>query len=111
MTSYNPAPIETSEAILPSKQSTGTSTTAEFSATPQSGNGIPPSVVADVDYPNVQDTTESQQAATAPGAGGVVEEKLPFKEQVNGYAKKFAGSVFRNKDEKEFGEKKLQGEI
>jgi len=55
---------------------------------------------------------DPQQAATAPGTGGIVqsENKLPFKEQVNGYAKKFAGTFFGNKDEKEFGEAKLRGE-
>lgn len=31
--------------------------------------------------------------------------------QVNGYAKKIAGTFFRNPEEKEFGEKKLKGEI
>lgn len=36
---------------------------------------------------------------------------LAHENQVNGYAKKFAGSVFGNKGEKEFGEKKLDGEI
>jgi hypothetical protein len=30
--------------------------------------------------------------------------------QVNGYAKKIAGTVFGNKEEKEFGDKKLHGE-
>lgn len=29
--------------------------------------------------------------------------------QVNGYAKKFAGTIFRNEEEKKFGEAKLEG--
>jgi hypothetical protein len=29
--------------------------------------------------------------------------------QVNGYAKKIAGTVFRNEDEKKFGQAKLEG--
>ncbi|RSH95352.1 hypothetical protein EHS25_000439 [Saitozyma podzolica] len=79
--------------------------------TSTTGNAVPPSVVADHPYPNVPETTAGQQAATAPGAGGVVDEgtKLPFKEQVNGYAKKFAGTIFRNEEEKKFGEAKLEG--
>ncbi|ALO68996.1 hypothetical protein CNF02875 [Cryptococcus deneoformans JEC21] len=54
----------------------------------------------------------SQEAATAPGSGNMTEhsEKLSFKEQVNGYAKKFAGATFRNREEKEWGEKKLAGD-
>lgn len=64
---------------------------------------VPPSQVADVDYPNVPDTTVPQQGpllrfavgwivsdrasgATGPGQGSTVEEssadKVPFKEQV-----------------------------
>ncbi|KAK1922522.1 hypothetical protein DB88DRAFT_512041 [Papiliotrema laurentii] len=71
----------------------------------------PPSQVADVDYPNVPERAEPQQAATGPGTGGIVEQdKIPFKEQVNGYAKKFAGTIFNKPEEKEFGEKKLRGE-
>nr|ODN90654.1 hypothetical protein L203_01765 [Cryptococcus depauperatus CBS 7841] len=51
-------------------------------------------------------------AATAPGSGGVIDSnKIPFKDQVNGYAKKFAGATFGNAREKEWGEKKLAGEI
>ncbi|EIW67033.1 hypothetical protein TREMEDRAFT_64900 [Tremella mesenterica DSM 1558] len=70
-------------------------------------------IVADHPYPNVPATGEPQQAATAPGTGtnisdSSVPEKIPFKEQVNGYAKKFAGKTFRNPEEKEFGEKKLK---
>lgn len=30
--------------------------------------------------------------------------------QVNGFAKKFAGKVFNNKEEEQFGEAKLQGD-
>ncbi|WVQ64001.1 uncharacterized protein L199_002160 [Kwoniella botswanensis] len=80
---------------------------------------VPPSVVASgTGLPAAPiEHAEAQQAATAPGSGGVVEqpnpnteEKVTFKDQVNGYAKKFAGAVFRNDGEKEFGEKKLQGE-
>ncbi|WVW79248.1 hypothetical protein I302_101214 [Kwoniella bestiolae CBS 10118] len=79
---------------------------------------VPPSVVASgTGLPSApKEYAEAQQAATAPGTGGVVEQpgaegdKITFKDQVNGYAKKFAGAVFRNEGEKEFGEKKLQGE-
>ncbi|KIR35091.1 hypothetical protein I352_02358 [Cryptococcus deuterogattii MMRL2647] len=54
----------------------------------------------------------SQEAATAPGSGNISDhsEKLSFKDQVNGYAKKFAGAAFRNPEEKEWGEKKLAGD-
>lgn len=38
------------------------------------------------------------------------QNQVPFKEQVNGYAKKIAGTVFGKPEEKEFGEKKLRGE-
>ncbi|WVF65659.1 hypothetical protein IAT40_000390 [Kwoniella sp. CBS 6097] len=77
---------------------------------------VPPSVVAAGTGVPVapKEFAEPQQAATAPGTGGVVEEtgeKVPFKEQVNGYAKKFAGAIFNNDREKEFGEKKLDGQI
>ncbi|WVQ81416.1 hypothetical protein IAT38_003540 [Cryptococcus sp. DSM 104549] len=75
----------------------------------------PPSIVAmGTGVPSApKDYAEPQQAATAPGSGGVVDskEKLPFKEQVNGYAKKFAGATFGNQKEKEWGEKKLAGEL
>jgi hypothetical protein len=33
-----------------------------------------------------------------------------YSSQVNGYAKKFAGTIFNKPEEKEFGEKKLRGE-
>ncbi|KAL7421340.1 hypothetical protein Q5752_004225 [Cryptotrichosporon argae] len=66
--------------------------------------------VADV-QPTVYEEPAGQQAATAPGTGTeAAAEKVPFKEQVNGYAKKFAGKVFRNEDEVRLGEAKLNGE-
>ncbi|KAK8843382.1 hypothetical protein IAR55_007039 [Kwoniella newhampshirensis] len=101
----------------------GTNTTSAAATQPRSGlatsPAAPPSIVAQgTNLPAAPlDLNEPQQAATAPGTGGVVEqststtEKIPFKEQVNGYAKKFAGTVFRNPEEKEFGEKKLDGQI
>jgi hypothetical protein len=41
----------------------------------------------------------------------VIDTKHKADSQVNGYAKKIAGTFFRNSEEKEFGEKKLRGEI
>ncbi|WVN87773.1 uncharacterized protein L203_102968 [Cryptococcus depauperatus CBS 7841] len=76
--------------------------------------GFQPSIVAiGTGLPSVPpETAEPQQAATAPGSGGVIDSnKIPFKDQVNGYAKKFAGATFGNAREKEWGEKKLAGEI
>ncbi|WWC91299.1 uncharacterized protein L201_006242 [Kwoniella dendrophila CBS 6074] len=93
-----------------------TTTTTAPQPTVAQNEAVPPSIVAaGTGVPAAPlETAEPQQAATAPGAGGVVEQtsdqKISFKEQVNGYAKKFAGTVFRNEDEKEFGEKKLQGQ-
>ncbi|WVQ75455.1 hypothetical protein IAR50_005080 [Cryptococcus sp. DSM 104548] len=76
----------------------------------------PPSIVAAGTFvPSAPvETAEPQQAATGPGSGGLVQDdahKLPFKEQVNGYAKKFAGATFGNEKEKAWGEKKLAGEL
>merc|ERR1712137_121674 len=52
------------------------------------GSAMPKSVVADHDYPNVPERAEPQQAATGPGTGQTVgTEKVPFKDQVQGYAK------------------------
>ncbi|WWD21100.1 hypothetical protein CI109_105581 [Kwoniella shandongensis] len=123
-----PQPIQTSESTLTSSApghgpSAGAAPTSSGLGTTHAQAGLstspaaPPSVVAQgTNLPSApKDLNEPQQAATAPGTGGVVEqsttEKIPFKEQVNGYAKKFAGTVFRNSEEKEFGEKKLDGQI
>ncbi|WRT68963.1 uncharacterized protein IL334_005945 [Kwoniella shivajii] len=99
-----------------------TSTSTAYNPAPstlsnESQEDVPPSIVAaGTALPSAPtQPVEPQQAATAPGTGGVVEdtsgqEKISFKDQVNGYAKKFAGTVFRNEGEKDFGEKKLDGE-
>ncbi|WVR09137.1 hypothetical protein IAU60_006199 [Kwoniella sp. DSM 27419] len=81
----------------------------------QPTEAVPPSVVAaGTGVPSAPtEHAEPQQANTAPGTGGVVSDgtdKVSFKEQVNGYAKKFAGQVFNNDREKEFGEQKLNGQ-
>ncbi|WWC73185.1 uncharacterized protein I206_107151 [Kwoniella pini CBS 10737] len=95
-----------------------TSTSTAFNSTSSENNqAVPPSIVASgTRLPSAPiETAEAQQAATAPGTGGIVEQpkyedKITFKDQVNGYAKKFAGTVFKNENEKEFGEKKLDGQ-
>ncbi|ODN74625.1 hypothetical protein L202_06978 [Cryptococcus amylolentus CBS 6039] len=80
------------------------------------GETPPPSIVAAGTFVPAApvEPAEPQQAATGPGSGGVVPDqahKLPFKEQVNGYAKKFAGATFGNEEERKWGEKKLAGEL
>ncbi|WWC64117.1 uncharacterized protein I303_106725 [Kwoniella dejecticola CBS 10117] len=107
-------PTSTSTAHNPSPLSSSTETETHQAVPPSivaSGTGVPSAPI---------ETAEAQQAATAPGTGGIVEqpnsasssneEKITFKDQVNGYAKKIAGTVFRNEGEKEFGEKKLEGQ-
>ncbi|KDQ62598.1 hypothetical protein JAAARDRAFT_54523 [Jaapia argillacea MUCL 33604] len=56
--------------------------------------------------------TEPQQASTQPGDGSEVhsEGKVPWKDQVLGYAKKTRGTVLGKSATKEHGEKILQGE-
>ncbi|OWZ40192.1 hypothetical protein LQV05_004717 [Cryptococcus neoformans] len=83
---------------------------------PNNPNAVPPPsiVAAGTGLPAAprEAADSSQEAATAPGGGNMSDhsEKLSFKEQVNGYAKKFAGATFRNPEEKEWGEKKLAGD-
>ncbi|KAI9064768.1 hypothetical protein FKP32DRAFT_1675308 [Trametes sanguinea] len=65
--------------------------------------------------PATQVTTPPQQAATAPGAGGVqhvvVESNKPsFTQQVVGYAKEIRGTVLRKPETKDYGGKIRKGE-
>ncbi|KAK4686693.1 hypothetical protein P7C73_g3426, partial [Tremellales sp. Uapishka_1] len=89
MAATNPQTTAGGEEVQPSSIS---------AVNPQAGHAVLPA--------------EHQQAATAPGAGEVVGDapKVPFKEQVNGYAKIMAGKVFQNKNEVKLGEEKLDGE-
>ncbi|KAJ9117853.1 hypothetical protein QFC20_000133 [Naganishia adeliensis] len=64
------------------------------------------------------DPLYAQQAATSPQSGGAVADpqaatlpKLPFKEQVKGYAKLTAGTLTGNQREKDLGQAKLDGEL
>ena len=62
--------------------------------------------VADLITP-VTDPTETKTSTT----DDEPRHELPFKEQVKGYAKLTAGTVFRNKGEVELGKAKLAGEL
>ncbi|GHJ83838.1 hypothetical protein NliqN6_0240 [Naganishia liquefaciens] len=64
------------------------------------------------------DPLYSQQAATSPAGGGAMADpdaapvpKLPFKEQVKGYAKLTAGTLTGNQKEKDLGQAKLDGQL
>ncbi|KAJ9107712.1 hypothetical protein QFC21_001172 [Naganishia friedmannii] len=65
-----------------------------------------------------KDPLYAQQAATSPMGGGAVADpnvaplpKLPFKEQVKGYAKLTAGTLTGNQKEKDLGQAKLDGHL
>ncbi|KAI0312058.1 hypothetical protein OF83DRAFT_1147935 [Amylostereum chailletii] len=67
---------------------------------------ILPSKVA----PPTRSDTEPQQAATQPGDGSEVHKtKVPFKEQVIGYAQKTRGTALRKPSLKEHGDQVLSG--
>ncbi|PAV17171.1 hypothetical protein PNOK_0723500 [Pyrrhoderma noxium] len=61
--------------------------------------------------------TPAQQGAPEPGSGTVVHDqhgstrKVPFKDQVVGYAKSIRGSVLKNPETKETGERILKGDM
>ncbi|KAI9636673.1 uncharacterized protein MKK02DRAFT_45378 [Dioszegia hungarica] len=96
----------------------GSSSTAPSFSPPKVDESHPVSAVADHAYPNVSENVGEQEAATGPGTGGRSSiqqsgehsDKVPFKDQVGGYAKKIHGTVFGNKEEKELGEAKLHGQ-
>ncbi|EJC98077.1 uncharacterized protein FOMMEDRAFT_162430 [Fomitiporia mediterranea MF3/22] len=57
--------------------------------------------------------TPAQQGAPEPGSGTTVHEgdKVPFKDQMVGYAKSIRGSVLKKPETKETGERILKGEM
>lgn len=67
--------------------------------------------------PHQSVVTPAQQGAPEPGSGSVVHEeqgsarKVPFKDQVVGYAKSIRGSVLKNPETKETGQKILNGDM
>ncbi|WOO83492.1 uncharacterized protein LOC62_05G007013 [Vanrija pseudolonga] len=72
----------------------------------------PSRVAPDVHPANDGIIEDAQQGDTFPGGGSAVTEqagKVPFKDQVKGFAKVFAGETFNNPAEVEYGKQRLEG--